>query len=315
MRICTTTISALALVLAGCVSSQDPQSDYYHPLRGGFVQFEIQPGLYRIEAKSERALAGVDEAARAQWKQRAAQLCGESVFRELDIREGSYEIRRTDDVLARMLPLPQSKIGTRTGYALCKSAGLTETQALLTIEKKGWPLQRTAAAASRDRIGISGVTAIPPQEPGWQRLQMSTFQIAFGKRGPQPDATYIAAVMLYNLPELSSETEFFKHVSEGRRSEPEVGRFKLIRNDEAIAPRKSALCIQYHTVSEDHAAQTAKGRQFMVSEMFGYHCQHPKRKTVGVMFQYSHRHYAGDEDPLLGKKAAGFLEQVAFTDF
>src|SRR2546425_12462894 len=71
------------------------------------------------------------------------------------------------------------------------------------------------------RVDVSGVSVLPPQEPGWQILQRSTFQLALGKRGPQPDATYVASVILYKLPDVDSEAQFLKLISERRLSEPD----------------------------------------------------------------------------------------------
>ncbi|TMH43579.1 MAG: hypothetical protein E6H59_07790 [Betaproteobacteria bacterium] len=165
------------------------------------------------------------------------------------------------------------------------------------------------------RVDVSGVSVLPPQEPGWQILQRSTFQLALGKRGPQPDATYVASVILYKLPDVDSEAQFLKLISERRLSEPDTGRFRIVKNAEEISHRSEVYCVKYHTISEDHAARTSSGVGSMLSEMMGYHCQHPKNKNVGVNFQYSHRHYPGDEDPLIGKKAAEFLEDVKFIAF
>src|SRR2546422_7861287 len=164
-------------------------------------------------------------------------------------------------------------------------------------------------------VVVWAFSVLPPQEPGWQILQRSTFLLALGKRGPQPDATYIASVILYKLPDVDSEVQFLKLISERRLSEPDTGRFRIVKNAEEISHRSEVYCVKYHTISEDHAARTSSGARSMLSEMMGYHCQHPKNKNVGVNFQYSHRHYPGDEDPLIGKKAAEFLEDVKFIAF
>jgi hypothetical protein len=165
------------------------------------------------------------------------------------------------------------------------------------------------------RIDISGVSVAPPQDPGWQILQRSTLQLVLGKQGPQPDATYMVLVVLYRLPDLNSETEFLKFISEQRLSAPETGRFRIVKNVEEISRGRGAYCVSYHTISEDYAARTSSGVRSMLSEMMGYHCQHPKNKNVGVNFQYSHRHYPGNEDSFLEKKATEVLEEVRFIAF
>jgi hypothetical protein len=155
---------------------------------------------------------------------------------------------------------------------------------------------------------------MPPQEPNWQMMLMNTYQLTLGKRGGKPNETYIANVQLYQLPPLASEHEFKKVVSQGRLSEPDTGRFRLIKNDEELASTKGTWCVRYHTVSEDKAAKTPTGPITMLRDEYGYHCQHPSRKNVGVFFSYSLRHNPGDGDEELGKKANEFLEQVLLND-
>jgi hypothetical protein len=170
-----------------------------------------------------------------------------------------------------------------------------------------------------DRSGrlttLSGVSIQPPQESNWQTILMSTYQLSLGKRGSRRNETYIANVQLYPLPEFASEQEFKKAISEGRVAEPDTGRFRLLGNTENLVSTKGTWCVEYHTVSEDRAAKTPDGPITMIRDEYGFHCQHPLKKNVGVFFSYSLRHAPGDEDVELQRKATAFLQNVTFVDF
>lgn len=169
--------------------------------------------------------------------------------------------------------------------------------------------------AGRDgTIGISGVSIVPPREAGWRSIMNTTFQLSIGKEG-RNYSTYVANAQLYKLPDFTSENEFLKLVAEGRRAEPDTGRFALVRNDEVLARHDGALCVKYNTVTEDRAARTPDGPKTMLRNEYGYHCQHPAKKNVGVLFSYSQRHTPEDADPALEKKAVEFFAGVRFAPF
>jgi hypothetical protein len=165
------------------------------------------------------------------------------------------------------------------------------------------------------RVSLSGVSIQPPQEPNWQTIVMSTYQLSLGKRGPRRNETYIANAQLYSLPAFASEQEFKKAVSAGRLAEPDTGRFRLLTNEENLVSRKDTWCVEYHTIAEDRAAKTPDGAATMVRDEYGYHCQHPRKRSVGVFYSYSLRHAPGDVDVDLQRKAKDFLENVNFVDF
>jgi hypothetical protein len=162
---------------------------------------------------------------------------------------------------------------------------------------------------------VSGVSVLPPQDQGWPIPHRSLYELGLIKRGDKPDSTYAARVKLFQLPKIDSAEQYLKYVSEGRAAEPATGRFKITQNKEEIYSGREGYCVRYHSVSEDKAAKTQSGAKVMVMETIGYNCQHSKNKAIGVDFGYSYRHYAGDEDANLEKKANAFLDQVQFTDF
>ncbi|MGH7356949.1 MAG: hypothetical protein ACRELS_20510 [Candidatus Rokuibacteriota bacterium] len=79
---------------------------------------------------------------------------------------------------------------------------------------------------------------------------------------------------------------------------------------------KGTTCARSHRLVEDSQALTEAGnRVYMLREMVGLHCAHPKDKRIAVTVMYSHRYYSGRRDPELLEKASAVLNSVAFADF
>ena len=166
------------------------------------------------------------------------------------------------------------------------------------------------------RLKILGVSILPPQEQGWHILYLSAYQLTIKKEIPDRDETYVVQVSLYKLSDIESEQEFLNIVSKGRANEPETGRFKVLQNREEMFHGREGYCMRFHTFSEDRSALLKSYKKVkMTLEMFGYHCQHPKNKNVGVIFEYSHRYYSGERNPNFEKQAENFLSQIKFIDF
>ena len=162
---------------------------------------------------------------------------------------------------------------------------------------------------------VSGVSVLPPQEPEWHIVRMTQSQLFLAKRSKTDGESYATVVWSYDLPHLDTEQDFLKVLSEGRAAEPQTGRNTNIKREENLVRGRGALCVHFHEVSEDNAAHVGTETKVMVLEGSGYHCQHPKNKRIGVRMSYSHRHFAGNDDPAMETKANAFLDQVQFTDF
>ena len=162
---------------------------------------------------------------------------------------------------------------------------------------------------------VSGVSVLPPQEPEWHILGMTQSQLALAKGGQLFGESYATVVWSYDLPHLDTEQDFLKVVSEGWAADPRAGRFTNMKHEENLVRGRGAVCVHFHVVSDDNAAQIGTERKFMVMESIGYHCQHPKNRHIGVRLEYSHRHFPGNDDPAMEAKANAFLDQVQFTDF
>jgi hypothetical protein len=163
---------------------------------------------------------------------------------------------------------------------------------------------------------VSGVSVLPPQEPDWNIGPMTQSQLWLAKRGSPDGESYAATVMSFDLPELYTEQEFLKRFLELRASEPQTGRYTNISDEVNLVGGREAVCIHIHEVREDKAAQIGGTQtKAMVLEAIWHICQHPKNKRVGVRMEFSHRHFAGNDDPTMETKDNAFLDQVRFTEF
>lgn len=169
---------------------------------------------------------------------------------------------------------------------------------------------------SSKRINIAyGLSVLPPQENGWKVFHKSEFQLVLGKNGPTKGSSYIANVKLFKLPSFETEQQFVKYISEGKKAQRPVERFKVIQNKEEIISGGTNHIIKYHSIAEDKVASAKYGNITMLLEVFGYTFQHPENHSIGVEIGYSYRYHIGKEDKAFEEKANAFLDQIKITDF
>jgi hypothetical protein len=163
---------------------------------------------------------------------------------------------------------------------------------------------------------VSGVSVLPPQEPDWNIGPMTQSQLWLAKRGQPDGESYAATVTSYHLPNLDTEQDFLKWILERRASEAQTDRYTNVKDEVNLVQGRGAVCVHIHDVRGDNAAQIGGTEtKVMVLEAIWYLCQHPKNKRIGVRMEYSHRHFAGNDDPAMETKANAFLDQVQFTKF
>ena len=112
--------------IAGCASTGDSASD--GRLGAGHYESNVAPGIYRIAVRTNLALWMNRSGARSAWRSRAAGLCGNVGFLEADIVESLHE-----NAGGHAVPWV---VTTRSGYAVCKNAGLSEEAAMASIGRR-----------------------------------------------------------------------------------------------------------------------------------------------------------------------------------
>ena len=118
-----------AVILGGCASSHNLATDGTNLLGGGYFESKVHDGVFQISVKTNWAPWVNASAARSSWRTRANELCGSEKFRELEVREGSYDQLPAYGGLRYI-------ITTRDGFAVCEAANLSDEAALTLIRKR-----------------------------------------------------------------------------------------------------------------------------------------------------------------------------------
>ena len=165
-------------------------------------------------------------------------------------------------------------------------------------------------------ISIYGVSSLPPQNGNWTLLTAAGYQMSLAKEGTKKNESLAVNVVIYQIPEFQSNEEFLSHIIQGRAAEPSIGRFEILKNEEDLSPLIGVTCVKYHSISKDKAAQIeGGGTAEMLLENIGYHCIHPKNRTVGVNIEYSLRHYADTNYEAFYNNANEYFNNIKFTEF
>lgn len=129
---------SVALILTGCASSHNLRTDGFNPLGGGFAEKELRPGLFELRATGNFAPWPSLSAARATWKRRADQLCGENAYAELvTSQDAGYRGELTYYDLRSHVPISMPKFNTTmTGYILCDASGWSVAQAVQYLKER-----------------------------------------------------------------------------------------------------------------------------------------------------------------------------------
>ena len=165
-------------------------------------------------------------------------------------------------------------------------------------------------------ISIYGVSSLPPKNGSWTLLTAAGYQMSLAKEGTKKNESLVANVVIYQIPEFQNNEEFLSHIIQGRAAEPSIGRFEILKNEEVLLPLNGTTCVKYHSISKDSAAQLQGGETAeMLLENIGYHCMHPKNRTVGVNMEYSLRHYLETTYAAFAGNANEFFNNIKFTEF
>jgi hypothetical protein len=163
-------------------------------------------------------------------------------------------------------------------------------------------------------VNIYGVSSLSPNNGDWSVMTSTGYQVVLGTKLPD-NSSGIINMSLYQIPEFSSDEDFFSHVVKHRASSPDIGRFDLIENTEVLVSLNGATCVKHKTISQDNKAKINGNKSTVMEiEYIGYNCIHPLKKSVGVHTEYSLRHSNGKEYPELNKNAEEFFSNIKFKE-
>ena len=128
--ILTTALVAGLIGVVGCASSHNLSKDGHNTLGGGYQVSKVRDGIFHISARTNWAPWVNTSGARSSWRDRAREACQSEKYRELEIAETSH------DHLPPMGALLRYIVTTRTGYAVCDSANLSDEEALKFVRNR-----------------------------------------------------------------------------------------------------------------------------------------------------------------------------------
>ena len=170
------------MVIGGCSSTHNLKTDGNNPLGGGFAEYEIQPGVYQLTARSNMAIWPSFSAAKATWEKRAEQLCGNSTYQEiLEIQDAGLS-GDTPVYLApgRVTSLP--KYNARiSGYILCSSSAMSPEQLYEYINNVSVNAAKEASDGNKaelEKLGGSDCSEIAPQTSAETYLRRGQILVA-----------------------------------------------------------------------------------------------------------------------------------------
>lgn len=166
-----------------------------------------------------------------------------------------------------------------------------------------------------ERISQKGYSLVPLNEKGWLIARKNAYQLTIGKRGGNPDETFIIQAISFKLPEFKTSEEFVRFIKEGQLNDTNSKRFTIVKHEVTSDPTKGAECAKSHMVTVDRAAVKRSGMSGdMVLEALTLICAHPKDKSVGIMIGYSQRYYSGQRDATFDEKVTSILNSIEFAD-
>ncbi|MBA6354183.1 hypothetical protein [Colwellia sp. BRX9-1] len=168
---------------------------------------------------------------------------------------------------------------------------------------------------SNSPINIYGVTTLPPQNGDWVVITASGYQSSLGSKGVNENESQVVNVSIFQLPSLDSDKKFLEYIVSSRASAPNTGRFENKENTENLSSLNGAVCVKYHSISQDTNAKIQGGKASMLFESIGYNCQHPKKNTVGVNIEYSSRYFVDTGYSTLQNDSDAFFNNIQFTEF
>jgi hypothetical protein len=119
----------LIAALSGCASSHNSATDGSNVLGGGYSVSKLRDGIYYISSSTNWAPWVNMSGATRSWRDRARENCGSDKYAELEISESSHD---------HLPPIGMVRyiVTTRTGYAVCESANLSNEAATAAIRKR-----------------------------------------------------------------------------------------------------------------------------------------------------------------------------------
>ena len=166
-----------------------------------------------------------------------------------------------------------------------------------------------------ERVNQPGVSFVLPAGHKWAAIMRTTYQSAFGALGMPKNDTVIVSSSVYNIKPPATKEDFLKEIQAGRNSEPNTGRFEVIRNDEQLYEDRPETCVLYKSASKDFGVDAKRGGQYSVLETIGMHCVYPNKPNVGIQVEFSRKAPPETTYSKFNDVGLAVLQSVKFGEF
>lgn len=166
-----------------------------------------------------------------------------------------------------------------------------------------------------ETVKQSGVSFVLPEGKSWIALMRSTYESALGASQMPKNETLMVNSLVYNAPAITNKQEFLEAIKKGRSSDPQTGRFEIIRNSEALYEARPETCVVYQSASKDFGAEAKRGGEYSIFETFGMICIHPANPKVQIRVELSRKAPPDTTFPEFDAMAQALLRSVAFDAF
>ncbi|HJV64325.1 MAG TPA: hypothetical protein VJ550_01185 [Geomonas sp.] len=169
-----------------------------------------------------------------------------------------------------------------------------------------------------------GFSFLPPQEPGWYRLDdrhmRNTDCVMLGKKDSNSKTHTLAILVcrhqgfdpaVAGFPDYATKPEAFaEYVKRNvKHSNPPTGRMKILEL-EVIPAAQPGYCAKTRAKFEDHGSAVAP--DVLLQDDWSYTCLHPSSSKVIIQFGISERGLPGEHDPDLAEVRDRFLKDFKF---
>lgn len=179
-------------------------------------------------------------------------------------------------------------------------------------------LARASMAADHQAVQPSQLFSNPilqihaPPSEGWFGAAQTATQIAFGKSGASSDESYIAAVILFRLPDSSNSDALTDVVKKGIERDTPADRFDILESTVNPSADRGYPCVKYHAVASDKKAATSSlFRKTLRLEITSLYCRHPRQPNMGFMASFSQR--GGKAEEHFVENADKFINGIQVT--
>jgi hypothetical protein len=145
-----------------------------------------------------------------------------------------------------------------------------------------------------------------PDSEGWIVTGTGRNGVAFAKRGTEPNETYAAQVIIFEMSPTSSSDELVGLVKRRIATMNPAPRFQETSSDFQFTDSRGYPCVDVRIAYDDNAAVTPTGKEQLKLKVIALYCRHPIKQELGFFAAYSYRGKA--VDPPIESAAKSFIE-------